>query len=331
MIKKWLLGLVIALVLLPVQAAQQNDLYRIEAAANGTNKEDQQQAFELLLLRLTGDSSSKSNPLVAKAKANIDPYIQQFSYRDQKISVLFNEAKVNQLLMQAQLRLWGKQRPNIVLWYANEQDFNRQLLADSDQQDWLQNAREQAELLGLPIRLPVMDLEDSMALSVNDVWGGFDGPVYRASERYSAPLILSFRQYPQGSHWQIQWRLLDSNAQTQLDSGVVQGTLAEVSTSAISAVTEKLAERYGVMLGENADEAILVSFANITTISQSVELERFLNQQPSVASIMLHKVQHDVFTFEVQLLSPWQDLKSSLDIAPRFQADETKAKYYYFQ
>lgn len=331
MIRKWLLVLSLAVVMLPVQASLQEELYRVEAQATGDTQQDQQQAFELLVLRLTGEQASNANPLVAKARANINPYIQQFAYRDDAISVLFNEAKVNQLLMQAQLRLWGKQRPDIVLWYANEQNFNRELLADSAQQDWLDAGRQQALLLGLPVRLPVMDLEDSMAVSVNDVWGGFDGPLYAASERYSVPLILSFRQYPQGQNWQIQWRLLDSASQVQLDSGQVQAPLAGVSAAAMSAVSASLAERYGVILGENADEAMLVSFANITSMNKYVELERFLNQQPSVARVTLHNVKQDTFTFEVQLLSPWEDLKSSLDIAPRLQADETRTKYYYYQ
>ncbi|MDO6687969.1 MULTISPECIES: DUF2066 domain-containing protein [unclassified Agarivorans] len=331
MIKKWLLILSLAFVFFPVSAAQQNDLYRIEASATGDNKQDQQHAFELLMLRLTGDASSSSNALVAKAKGNINPYIQQFSFGDDMISVLFNESKVNQLLMQAQLRLWGKQRPNIILWYANEQNFNRDLLADSSQKEWLQQSRQQAQLLGLPIRLPVMDLEDSMAVNVNDVWGGFDGPLYTASERYATPLVLSFRQYPQGQSWQIQWRLLDGTSQVQLDSGQVQASLEQVGAEAMSAVSASLAARYGVVLGEGEAEASLVSFANVTSINKYVELERFLNQQPSVASVTLHHVQHDIFTFEVQLLSPWEDLQASLDIAPRLQADELRAKYYYFQ
>ncbi|WP_432463634.1 DUF2066 domain-containing protein [Agarivorans sp. QJM3NY_33] len=331
MIKQCWLVLSLALVFLPVEASQQNDLYRVEAVASGDNKQDQQQAFELLLRRLTGDSASHSNPLVVKAKKNITPYIQQFSFAEQHISVLFNEAKVNQLLTQAQLRLWGKQRPDILLWYASEQNFNRQLMADSAEQSWFVHGRQQAQLLALPIRLPVMDLSDSMALSVNDVWGGFDGPLYTASARYNTPLILSFRQYPQGQNWQIQWRLLDSANQVQLASGQVQAPLEEVAAAAMDAVSASLAERFGVALGESTDEAIVLSFANITGMNKYVDLERFLNQQPSVASVTLEQVNHDTFTFRVQLLSPWQDLKSSLDISPRLQVDDIRDKLYYFQ
>lgn len=331
MIKKCLLVLSLALLSLPLRASLLSDLYRVEASASGNQQQDQQQAFELLILRLTGDPTSKDAPLLVKAGNNIQPYIQQFSYREDSISVLFNEAKINQLLMQAQLRLWGKQRPDIVLWYASEQDFNRRLLADSSQQSWLENGRKQAALLGLPIRLPVMDLEDTMALSVNDVWGGFDGPLLAASQRYAAPLVLSFRQYPQANQWQIQWRLLDSQSQTVLDNGVVQAPLEQVAVAAMNDVGARLAERYGVVLSQGEQAATLVSFAQIHSMNQYVELERFLYQQPSVAHLTLHQVKQDVFTFEVELLSPWEDLKAALDIAPRLQADETRSKYYHFQ
>ena len=46
---------------------------------------------------------------------------------------------------------------------------------------------------GLPLTLPLIDLEDQRAIQFTDVWGGFTGTIATASRRYRPQVVLTGR------------------------------------------------------------------------------------------------------------------------------------------
>lgn len=325
--KAWLKAALFCLLAgaLPLRA----ELFQVEAPATGVAVEDQQAAFDLLLLRLTGDPATRSLPVIAKARGNISPFVQQFSYSDDSISVRFNSQMVGQLLTQAEVRQLGQHRPAVLMWYAVEQGFNRSLLSEAQQAEMMAELNEQTAELALSLQWPILDLQDTAIVDVNDVWGSFDRNIYQASERYSSPLIMTVKQFPvSDGSLQLQWRLLDAQARTQLASGQAQGDSQVAADQLSSQLLQAMVERYGVVLNEASGESVLLSFSGLRSLNRMVSLESYLNQQPAVARVQLHSLQGETVTYRVELLSPWQDLQTALSVDEQFEVDQENPSQY---
>lgn len=310
--------------------------YRVTVTASGDVNADRRIAFEQMILKLTGSRASMQNPLIAQA--DVGNYLQQFSYQrsdrndQQKIEVLFNEKRVNQLVMQAGLRLWGKQRPVLLAWYVTENGPQRSILGETDIRGG--KIRASAEWAALPVRIPVMDLDDSMALSSGDIWGNFDANVYTASQRYGTELALTVKHFRQGDIWLNQWRVLDLIQRQPLLSGLATGSASEVDLVMWEQLADAMAERYAVTMvddaNNNLDSGLSLTFDGVRSLSQFKALEATLTQHPSVASVMLKSVNEQEYTFSVQLIGRWSELQAALALSQDYRADSFDPYRYHF-
>ena len=101
------------------------------------------------------------------------------------LAVQFDANAVQRLLQDAAVPMWSGSRPVTLMWLAYEQDYNRQVVATSTPMDQpvKHNLMQQMHRRGLPVVLPLMDLEDEMRVSASDIWGRFPEPVINASSR----------------------------------------------------------------------------------------------------------------------------------------------------
>src|SRR5258706_15949695 len=65
-----------------------------------------------------------------------------------------------------------------------------------------------ADERGLPVTLPLLDVQDLRAVTFADVWGGFEDRVAAASARYRADALLIGRVRPGLIGNQIEWLLV---------------------------------------------------------------------------------------------------------------------------
>src|SRR5258706_5789879 len=65
-----------------------------------------------------------------------------------------------------------------------------------------------ADERGLPVTLPLLDVQDLRAVTFADVWGGFEDRVAAASVRYRADALLIGRVRPGLIGNQIEWLLV---------------------------------------------------------------------------------------------------------------------------
>src|SRR5690606_16164886 len=113
------------------------------------------------------------------------------------------------------------ERPMTLLWIAIDTGQGERALlpavgappgASADMEALLDGLREElvtvAEERGLPVTLPLLDLEDMAAVGFADVWGGFEQTVLAASDRYGADAVLVGRVRMTELGNEVQWMLL---------------------------------------------------------------------------------------------------------------------------
>jgi hypothetical protein len=323
MMRNMTLLLLAAVISFTVNALETVAPYRLSVIASGDATTDQRLAFEQMIVRLTGSRQSLADPLITRA--NPSHYLQQYSFQaaangqGQRMVVLFNEDRVNQLLIKSGQKLWGKQRPVLLAWYVTEDGAARNFMGEGSEQANL--LHDEASKVAIPLRLPVMDLDDMMSLTPRDVWGNFDDNVFNASQRYAADLALMVKHYQIGDEWVSQWRVLDLHQRQSLFADSARGLINEVDTLMWEQLSEALAGRYAVTVSTDVSDGLALTFTEVANLAQFKQLESNLVTYPSVAGVVLKSIKGQAYTFNIQLLGPWNDLQAALALDKRYLVD----------
>ncbi|MFX3657599.1 MAG: DUF2066 domain-containing protein [bacterium] len=181
-----------------VPVADQSPGARIEAGGR---------ALAELLTRITGLASVPRSDPVNRALAAPDLYDSQFGFErgadgGLELGLQFVPDAVLKLVREARLPVWRANRPRVVAWIVVEDaSGERAVLGTASDHPVAQAVRERARQRGLPLQLPLMDLEDQLAVDPAAVWGRLSQTLLPASERYGADIVLVGRlqQVPGGS------------------------------------------------------------------------------------------------------------------------------------
>jgi len=167
------------------------------------------------MFKVGGQQSVLDNAIVKKALKTAETNITQYHYQQLNQSmnistkkqlslvVSFNEDKINKLFHQANLPIWGRLRPQVLLWLIDEQGLHRSIISNSVKvNSTMANALDIdfpnvvsgfSRQRGLPLLMPLMDFDDANQITLSDLWGRFQQPIRYASARYSAEAIVVMR------------------------------------------------------------------------------------------------------------------------------------------
>jgi len=214
-----LLLMLVCLLHEPALAIEVTDLYQgIVPVESRDNVRERQQAFNnalrQVLLKVTGNSAIYNQPLIRRALASADDYVDTWSYRTVtppegvddaptavqgiELSVSFFEPQVLSLLDSAGIPLWPRNRPYTLVWLVVQDELGgRQLVGSStrDNLDILALLENDAQRRGLPVLLPILDFEDRRAVSASDVWDMDAQRLLAASARYQSESVLVVRLF----------------------------------------------------------------------------------------------------------------------------------------
>lgn len=157
-------------------------------------------AMENALVKLTGKSDVADYQGVGAIVKSADRYLRSYSF-DAVDNQLFYTAEFDQTMLESDvaalgLPIWGKRRPDSVLWFAFEDENDeRTVLGESSASDYKDRLVAAAYDRGMPLSLPLLDLTDTLQVSIYDVWGLFSTSLESASERYGVDYVLGARLY----------------------------------------------------------------------------------------------------------------------------------------
>ena len=168
--------------------------------SSSTQKKAARQALEQVVIKITGQRSATSNSAVRAMLSQPERYLRayRFDVVNGQLSYVaeFDSQTVIKVIRDAGLPVWGQRRPDTLLWLATEdENGNRQIIDDGANGPVSSRLRELAVERGVPVVFPLMDLDDSVNISVFDVWGRFARTLQTASVRYQPDYIVGARLY----------------------------------------------------------------------------------------------------------------------------------------
>ncbi|AZF27906.1 DUF2066 domain-containing protein [Pseudomonas sp. R2-60-08W] len=256
----------LSLVSLASHAETLNGLYQVlePVSSQSPQERDQatQRAVQTLVIRLTGDAKAAEGPGLAAVRKDPQQIISQYGYDagpPESLQVDFDPVSTDRALRDAGLAIWGSNRPSILGWWLNDSTEGSSLVGDG--QAVAQALRRAAQHRGLPLRLPLGDLDEQVVATAPNLESADATPLRAASERYGADALLAVHARQEGNQWQAKWRLWLGD---KTEQGSVQGAdTGAVADAVLLAVSQKLAPRFAVKPGVSAEQLLEVQGMNL--------------------------------------------------------------------
>jgi hypothetical protein len=207
-----------------------------------------------------------------------------------RLRVQFERNAVQGLLRAAGLPIWRGDRPRVLVWLGVESAQERRIVGADDASDLVSALAQRARQRGLPMVLPLLDLEDQLAVEPAAVWGRLEGVLRPASERYGADVLLLGRVQPlTGGAWTASWELWLDDEQLPLTQR--SADLPELGALGADFVADELARRYAVLAREA--QGISLAVHGIRGPGDYGGLLRYLNQLEFVDDVAVIQVFDD--------------------------------------
>jgi hypothetical protein len=321
-----------AVAMAPAGAVEVSGLYEAEVPVSGQGAVERVAAshagLEEVLVKVTGGSAVLQRPQIKALLDQAEQWVQRYQYRaappmpatadaqvapaaSQLLWLAFDRQFINQRLAEAGVPVWGMNRPRTVIWLAEEKNGARYLVGGDNRPDLQQALADQALRRGLPLTLPLLDLQDQKNLTAADVWGDFQEVIAKASERYQPEALLVGRVYKVApAQWQGHWTLYDRGDTQSWDSA--PGQESDAVAAGIAGAADQLAQRYALKLTAEAANTMSLTIENIASLNDYARALHYLESLDPVAAVQVAEVQGDAVSFRLKLRSDPQAVVRSI-------------------
>ncbi|MGS0680823.1 DUF2066 domain-containing protein [Shewanella sp. 125m-7] len=302
----------------------------IDSRSTALRSQGIKRAFEEVILKNSGTQLALSNEIVKKQLGNASSLMTQYGYVEDKgelfLKVNFDHKRIISLLREAGLPVWGKQRPLTLVWLVLSENGEREILNDASSIPSRQVFERESATRGVPLLLPLMDLDDSMKVGVNDIRGQFTDNVAHASLRYQSNYFILATIEPQASVYRYQMNLYprEKAAQSlQLNSLITKSGEAATIDDAVAAIVAATSEYYVgqyAIADSGEQKTTKLTFADVTEMKQLVAIEQYLNQLSAIKSASIARIQGQTIEFNLNLFGNEADLHRLMALDPRIEA-----------
>lgn len=289
-----IVGLLLSLAWPASWAARVEGLYEVQVPVADQSAAERERALESALrevaVRITGTRSAGLGEALAADAVQAGRVVQQYGYLSSAegllLQVQFEPAATEQMLRRQGLPIWSGQRPATLVWVALQDGAERRLLGADDPAPASEALRQRARARGVPLLLPLLDLEDQSRVRFADVWGGFFDSVLAASERYGADAVLVGRLQRQAGGWLARWTLFDRGETRDWSQSL--DDLQAAAALGVDGLADALAARYAQQLGAaTGDNGVTVWVEDVRSLEDYAELARFLRSRDLVREARL--------------------------------------------
>ena len=330
-----LLGLAQAL---PAAANLFSEEVEITDESAEARRESIRAAFHKVLIKLTGNSKIKNHEGVPALLKKSSDYVSQYRYRVEEIGggtaqgdeprqptryiqVQFDRNAVDGALAALGIATWEGTRPEVILWLAYEQNGKPRLLDAETLPEAIPVLQQAAGSSGMPLQLPLMDLQDQAALSGADVWKGNEQAVKQASGRYPHDVILTAKiTGSEGGKWGGSWVLYNRGEPREFTrSGQ---NLTRVLKRGMDRAADLLAEIYAPVSTGEAGEPVRVRILQVDTVGDYAKVMDLLRQRGGGSGVSVKAMPADALLGDlgrgggVQAVSKSLQLRGELSPQP---------------
>ncbi|MEX2366983.1 MAG: DUF2066 domain-containing protein [Pseudohongiellaceae bacterium] len=295
-------------------------------------------ALQQVLLKVTGQPEIFNDAAVRAALRNPQSYVESYSYRsigapatggnaapvqgNQGIAleVSFFASEILALLNNNNLRVWPSNRPPTIVWAVVQNEQGQRQILNSSADNPVKNLiASEAQRRGLPLLFPLMDITDSRAVNLEQIWNQDIAVLRLASTRYLAESILVIR-------------LVSSLGSEHLGRAVYLFRDLEISQELygedlelfiekpVDLAVSELSGYYSVLLsGSNSGVPVKMAVTGINAPADYAGLLRYVGQLPAVNRVSLLSVNKQTVNLLLETGGQVRQLVESIALGSNMQ------------
>jgi len=309
------------------------DILKVEDKSRDARITASRTALLNVLVKVSGDTRADQNPLAKQRSKDISDFMLKYEYDEKangqlNLLVKFEANKINALIKELNLPLWGNRRPLIAIWLAIEDNVRRELVTQESYPQLESLIYDKAKRRGLPVVVPLLDLQDRALVGIPEVWGNFSEPVQQASSRYRAERSITARMYQQADsgNWLLDWRFTNDEL---FESNRITGDKQQIVAQMVDNLAAGLAAEYAV--DPNAAGQLGEAIFQLKGTQSFVDIElakRRLESLSVVTNVVISSRTTDVIVFKINHTGDMNDFKKALELDNAFRAFEDPRAFY---
>ncbi|TDQ51288.1 DUF2066 domain-containing protein [Permianibacter aggregans] len=328
-------ALVLLMIVMPVAAVEVPDLYTgvipVVDQQEPTRQQAEMAAMQQVLTKVSGSSALLSHTLVQDNLKKASSFVQRYQFKLQSpasdapadtpkqlvLEASFDQRAIDRLIQAAAAPIWGKRRPLTLMWLAVADSSGRKLIGDDNEPSVIRDIQDASRDLGVPVLLPLLDLEEAAAINISDVWGRFLDPMTEYSSRYAADATLVGRLEQQANQWQAEASLLHGQfRESFMASGANR---AEAVRQLMAQIASFYADKYAVVIDLSKDAQQWVKVYGVSELRDYGKLTNFLQSLQSVQQVDVVKVEPNQITYSLRLIAEQAAFLQALTLDGRLQ------------
>lgn len=307
-----------------VSAVEVTELYQYNAPVDDKSQSEQRRANRLgfigVLKKVSGHDIDRSHPAIKRANQSLSNFVMKYEFVETPyqtyLNIRYQPQMIDDVLKDMGVPIWGNRRPLTLIWLAIEENHQRTLVTKEDFPQLNQLLKANSENSGLPIVLPLLDLEDRMSVSVSDVWANFPEQIINASKRYSPEVIVSARLYRFENTWHLDWQF-SNYASFNLNR--LKGDKFTIVGELIGSISEQIAKQFATVAQDQEKSQVTIEFNDVYNLTAIENLKARLRSLTQVDEVDVIFRQGDKLELSVHINTNVDSLNKALMLDKQFE------------
>ena len=261
-------------------------------------------ALAQVLVRLTGNRRIGKTEGVGALLNKASSLLLRFGYEQEAeggqlmLKAEFDEQALANELKALGVVIWAKERPDTIAWIIVDADAARLLIGGGEPGRLGEVLLARAEARGLPLLLPIMDVEESQHLIYASDWAGLASTSLALSERYGTPSVLIgyLRQSVPG-FWDVRWELHvgEERFTWRAEGDIVDLMIEEGVDTLGDALARRFADPMMLAVADKFDLTVL----GVQTVIDYARVLKYLESLDAVTDLFVRSVENRRVLFEI--------------------------------
>jgi hypothetical protein len=309
-----LLFVLISLISTTAFTADVVDLYESRSPIVNQSVQERQLAtvkiLHQVLLKVIGDKTALAATDLSPLLEQAEQFVSQYAYQGkltqsgspQDLVLRFNESALNQAMYDLGLPVWGKLRPESVIWLSID-GVNKQKMVGTgdDYQRAYQLIKQASQQRGLPLLFPLMDLQEQQQLQFSETEKLItkDTGLVKASDRYGADIVVLARLTVDKTGTIINWQWLKQGELGQYQS---RGSMAVAIAQGIDQIATVLANELASVEQQALKRDYQMVVSGINDFSDYSRVQSYLSGLRAVSEVNIVSLKDKQLELRLELL-----------------------------
>ena len=290
-------------------------------------------ALAQVLVKLTGNRQIGKRTGIGALLGRASSFLLRFGYEQEAesgqllLDAQFDEQALAKELKPIGVAIWAKERPDTLAWIVVDESATRHLIGGDEPGRLGDVLLERAEARGVPLLLPIMDVEESQHLIYAGDWDGLAATALALSGRYGTPSVLIgyLRQSVPG-FWDVRWKIqVGEESFTWQAEGDIADLMIE---DGVDSLADALARRFADPMMLAIADKFGLTVLGVQSVIDYARVVKYLESLDAVTDLFVRAIDNHGMFFDVTAQGGRSGLAQSISFGEVLAPIDNRADSY---